>query len=120
MNAIARAIQKKKTTYFKKVSKNTDPTFNQHLLDLIEQYKGTGGDADAESVIIANKRDITDGYVRVSSSNKDVAHIAKRLSNHILEVTETKGQVQFLIDKKYFRGIKYAFKSDSIADEEQE
>lgn len=97
----------------RKITKNTDSDFAAVIAAISEKYKGVGGDSDAESIVLANKRDLADGFVRVSSSTKDVAQIAKRLSVYILEVMEEADSVTFKVDKSAFRGIKYAFRIGS-------
>ena len=80
--------------------------------ELIEKYKGKQGDDETESILIDNNSDKRyDNVVRVWAMAADVAKIADRCRNSIVSFKEKGGGVDFIIDRKAFRGVVYAFRA---------
>ena len=72
--------------------------------ELIGKCKGKQGDDETESILIEN-------VVRVWAMAADVSKIAERCRNSIVSFHEKGGGVDFVIDRKAFRGVVYAFRN---------
>ena len=80
--------------------------------ELIERYKGKQGDDETESILIDNNFDKRyENVVRVWAMAADVSKIAERCRNSIVSFHEKGGGVDFVIDRKAFRGVVYAFRN---------
>ena len=80
--------------------------------DLIKKYKNKKGDDETESILIDNNHDRKhENVVRVWAMASDVSRIAERCRRSIVSFTEEGDGVDFIIDRKAFRGVVYAFRN---------
>tara|TARA_R100000234_G_scaffold104309_1_gene74076 strand:- start:94 stop:351 length:258 start_codon:yes stop_codon:yes gene_type:complete len=80
--------------------------------ELIKKYKNKKGDDETESILIDNNSDRKyDNVVRVWAMASDVSRIAERCRNSIISFSEKGDGVDFVIDRKAFRGVVYAFRN---------
>ncbi len=80
--------------------------------ELIKKYKNKKGDDETESILIDNNSDRKyDNVVRVWAMASDVSRIAERCRNSIVSFSEKGDGVDFIIDRKAFRGVVYAFRN---------
>ena len=79
--------------------------------EVIKNFKGKGGDPEAESIIIDNNTDKKDGYVTVWGCNHNIAKIAERCRKHIIKIEGDQDGVSLIIFRKAFRGLVYAFRT---------
>ncbi len=89
---------------------NRDPKFKAKLKEVSDRFAGKAGDEESETIFVINKLDLQDGYVTVSSSNKDITKLCERLGNHIMSIIDCNETVQLKISRLAMRGIQYAFK----------
>jgi len=77
---------------------------------IIETFKGKGGPPDCESSILDSK-DLK-GHVDLFAMASLAAKIAERCWPSVISarITSTGDGVMYKIDRKYFRGLEYAFK----------
>ena len=94
----------------KNETSNRDPKFKDKMKEVIDRFAGKAGDEESETIFVINKLDMQDGYVTVSSSNKDIAKLCERLGKHVMSIIDHKETVQLKISRLAFRGIQYAFK----------
>jgi hypothetical protein len=78
---------------------------------IIENYKGKGGDEEAECILIDNNADKKEGYVSVWGCNHNIAKIAERCRKDIITIDENCGGVSLTIKRRAFRGVVYAFRN---------
>ena len=78
---------------------------------IIENYKGKGGDEEAECILIDNNTDKKEGYVSVWGCNHNIAKIAERCRKDIITIDENCGGVSLTIKRRAFRGVVYAFRN---------
>jgi len=78
--------------------------------EIINKFKGKGGPPDCESSIIDSK-DVKE-FVDLFAMASLAAKIAERCWPGVKEarITCTGDGVMYKIDRKYFRGLEYAFK----------
>ena len=78
--------------------------------EIIKTFKGKGGPPDCESSIIESK-DVKE-YVEIFAMASLAAKIAERCWPAVVSarITSTNDGVMYRIDRKYFRGLEYAFK----------
>jgi len=78
--------------------------------EIIKKFKGKGGPPDCESSIIESK-DVKE-YVEIFAMASLAAKIAERCWPSVISarITSTGDGVMYKIDRKYFRGLEYAFK----------
>ena len=78
--------------------------------EIIKKFKGKGGPPDCESSILDNKGD--KGHVDLYAMASLAAKIAERCWPSVISarITSTGDGVMYKIDRKYFRGLEYAFK----------
>jgi hypothetical protein len=78
--------------------------------EIIKTFKGKGGPPDCESSIIESK-DVKE-YVEIFAMASLAAKIAERCWPGVVSarITSTNDGVMYRIDRKYFRGLEYAFK----------
>jgi hypothetical protein len=78
--------------------------------EIVKKFKGKGGPPDCESSIIESKdeRDFVEIFAMASLAAK----IAERCWPAVISarITSTNDGVMYRIDRKYFRGLEYAFK----------
>ena len=80
------------------------------LKELKTQFKGKGGDPEAESIVIDSNFDKKDGTVSVWSNKMDVAKIIDRCEKDIISFAVQGNGVSFVIDRKAFRGVVCSFR----------
>jgi len=78
---------------------------NEDLMKIYEEFKGKGGNPEAESVCVDSKLDKE--TISIWSSKSDVARIIKRCEKGIISARKLGDGIQFEIDRNYFRGIEY-------------
>ena len=78
--------------------------------EIIKKFKGKGGPPDCESSILDHKED--KGHVDLFAMASLAAKIAERCWPSVISarITSTGDGVMYKIDRKYFRGLEYAFK----------
>ena len=78
--------------------------------EIVKKFKGKGGPPDCESSIIESK-DVKE-YVEIFAMASLAAKIAERCWPSVISarITSTNDGVMYRIDRKYFRGLEYAFK----------
>ncbi len=78
--------------------------------EIIKKFKGKGGPPDCESSILDSK-DIKE-HVDLFAMASLAAKIAERCWPSVISarITSTGDGVMYKIDRKYFRGLEYAFK----------
>ncbi len=78
--------------------------------EIIKKFKGKGGPPDCESSILDSK-DVKE-YVDLFAMASLAAKIAERCWPSVISarITSTGDGVMYKIDRKYFRGLEYAFK----------
>ena len=78
--------------------------------EIINKFKGKGGPPDCESSILDSKAE--KGHVDVFAMASLAAKIAERCWPAVISarITSTRDGVMYKIDRKYFRGLEYAFK----------
>ena len=77
---------------------------------IIKKFKGKGGPPDCESSILDSK-DVKE-HVDLFAMASLAAKIAERCWPSVISarITSTGDGVMYKIDRKYFRGLEYAFK----------
>lgn len=103
-------LKKQEIIPLKNETTNRDPKFKAKMKEVTERFAGKAGDEESETIFVINKLDMQDGYVTVSSSNKDIAKLCERLGNHIMSIIDYNETVQLKISRMAMRGIQYAFK----------
>lgn len=81
-----------------------------NLDDVIKQFKGKGGDPEAESILNDSNSDKKEGYVSFWSNKSDAAKVIERCKNSIINCEVIGDGVQLTIDRKAFRGLVYCFR----------
>ena len=78
--------------------------------EIIKKFKGKGGPPDCESSIIESKDERE--FVEIFAMASLAAKIAERCWPSVISarITSTGDGVMYKIDRKYFRGLEYAFK----------
>lgn len=89
---------------------SSDPKFKSKLEDVTNRFRGKSGDPESETIICLNKQDLTDGYVTLGSSNKDITNIIERCPSAIISILDQGETVQLKVSKRVFRGAQYIFK----------
>jgi len=80
--------------------------------ELIGKYKNKKGDDETESILIDNNFDKKhENVVRVWAMASDVSKIAQRCRKSIISFKEAGAGVDFVIDRRAFRGVVYAFRN---------
>ena len=80
--------------------------------ELIKKYKNKKGDDETESILIDNNFDRKhENVVRVWAMASDVSRIAERCKNSIVSFKESGAGVDFVINRRAFRGVVYAFRN---------
>mgnify|MGYP003140264327 FL=1 len=85
-------------------------TLNEQIDKIIEKFKGKGGDEEAECILVDNNMDRKEAFVSVWGCNHNIAKIADRCRNDIIEIDENCDGVSFKIHRRAFRGVVYAFR----------
>mgnify|MGYP001582756570 CR=1 FL=1 len=80
--------------------------------EIANLFRGKGGNEEAESLINDCNSDKKDGYVTVWSNKSDAAKIIDRCKNDIQEIIPQGDGVQIVINRRAFRGIACAFRSN--------
>tara|TARA_R110002020_G_scaffold66563_7_gene174967 strand:- start:1510 stop:1857 length:348 start_codon:yes stop_codon:yes gene_type:complete len=84
------------------------------LKKISESHKGLGGGPDSESYLHDAKVDREDGCVWVCTDNNLAAKLVKRCGKDIVDILDRgEGFLEFKIRRSSFRGIEYAFKTNS-------
>ena len=78
--------------------------------EIIKKFKGKGGPPDCESSILDSKDE--KNHVDLFAMASLAAKIAERCWPSVISarITSTGDGVMYKIDRKYFRGLEYAFK----------
>ena len=78
--------------------------------EIIKKFKGKGGPPDCESSILDSKDE--KNHVDLFAMASLAAKIAERCWPSVISarITSTGDGVMYKIDRKYFRGLQYAFK----------
>ena len=78
--------------------------------EIVKKFKGKGGPPDCESSILDSK-DVKE-HVDLFAMASLAAKIAERCWPSVISarITSTGDGVMYKIDRKYFRGLEYAFK----------
>ena len=82
----------------------------ESLDEVMEKFKGKGGNPESETVLIDSNLDKIDGFVSVWSNKADAAKIIARCKNNIKSYRTVGNGIQLEIDRRAFRGIVYAFR----------
>ena len=77
---------------------------------VIKEFKGKGGNDEAECVLIDNNADKKDGYVSVWGCNHNIAKVAERCRNSIISIRGNRDGVSIDIKREAFRGVVCAFR----------
>lgn len=80
------------------------------LDDVLEQFKGKGGNPEAESILNDSNFDKKEGTVSFWSNKADAAKVIERCRNSIISFMMVGCGVQLTIDRKAFRGAHCAFR----------
>ena len=102
--------KKPEVKILKNETTNRDPKFKDKMKEVTDRFSGKAGDEETETIFVINKLDMKDGYVTVTSSNKDIAKLCERLGKHIMSIIDYNETVQLKISRMAFRGVQYAFK----------
>lgn len=81
------------------------------LDEILELYKGKGGNPESESVLVDSNLDKKAGFVSVWSNKNDAAKIISRCRDSIVFFEMVGDGVQLHIDRKAFRGMVYCFRN---------
>jgi len=80
------------------------------LDQVLEQFKGKGGDIEAESILNDSNWDKKEGTVSFWSNKADAAKVIERCRNSIISFCLEGAGVHLIIDRKAFRGAHCAFR----------
>jgi|ETNvirenome_6_85_1030632.scaffolds.fasta_scaffold01475_13 hypothetical protein len=86
-------------------------TTEQQINRIITEYKGKGGDEEAECILIDNNMDKKEKFVTVWGCNHNISKIAARCRKDILKIEEDGSGVSLFIHRRAFRGVVYAFRN---------
>jgi hypothetical protein len=86
-------------------------TIEQQINRIIAEYKGKGGDEEAECILIDNNMDRKEEFVTVWGCNHNISKIANRCRKNILRIDEDGSGVSLYIHRRAFRGVVYAFRN---------
>ena len=78
--------------------------------EILNLFKGKGGDPESESVLLDSNHDKKDGFVSFYSNKSDAAKVIERCKEGIISFELIGDGVQLKIDRKWFRGMVFAFK----------
>ena len=77
---------------------------------VIKEFKGKGGDEEAECILIDKNPEKKEGSVSVWGCNHNIAKVAERCRNSIISINGTSDGVELRIKREAFRGVVCAFR----------
>jgi len=79
--------------------------------EVIERFKGKGGDEEAETILVDNNADKRAGLVTVWGCNHNIAKVAMRCRKAIVECRVDESGASLTIERRAFRGVVCAFRN---------
>ena len=79
--------------------------------EVIERFKGKGGDEEAETILVDNNADKRSGLVTVWGCNHNIAKVAMRCRKAIVECRVDESGASLTIERRAFRGVVCAFRN---------
>ena len=79
--------------------------------EVIERFKGKGGDEEAETILVDNNADKRAGLVTVWGCNHNIAKVAMRCRKAIVACRVDESGASLTIERRAFRGVVCAFRN---------